>query len=370
MTIRTALVTLLAIALFAWFLSRANLSAVLTEIAHAQVGLIAWSIVIAAVMPVMRAIRWRYLLDPIGPTRFGPVLKATIVGFAALALLPARAGDVIRPYLVARSEGLSAASVFATVVMERALDLIVVLTLMASFVWLFDGRAILPASLVAGIQASATLAAAAVIALMAVMWTLATHPERIQRLVARTDRVLPHRVAHTLAVLQHRGIPTRIVKAGDRLSAGDVTMEVLHPPPAGPDGNENARSLVLEVRHAGHTLLLTGDLEGSGLERVLALPPRKVDVLMAPHHGSRKANTPDFASWARPQVVVSCQGPPRSPADAAEPYKARGAQFLGTWPHGAVTVHSHSSGMVVETFVTKQRFVVRGRQTGPPRGEP
>ena len=63
---------------------------------------------------------------------------------AALALLPARAGDVIRPYLVARTEGLSAASVFATVVMERALDLVAVLTLLASFVWVFDGRAILP----------------------------------------------------------------------------------------------------------------------------------------------------------------------------------------------------------------------------------
>src|SRR5947207_6308703 len=201
MSIRTALVTLLAIALFAWFLSRANLSAVANEIAHARIGLIVWSVIIAAVMPIVRAIRWRYLLDPIGPTRFGPVLKATIVGFAALALLPARAGDVIRPYLVARSEGLSAASVFATVVMERALDLIVVLTLMASFVWLFDGRAILPASLVAGIQASATLAAAAVVALLAVMWTLATHPERVQRLVARIDRVLPHLVAHTLAGL-------------------------------------------------------------------------------------------------------------------------------------------------------------------------
>ena len=201
MTIRTALVTLLAIALFAWFLSRANLSAVLTEIRHARMGLIIWSIVIAAVMPFVRAIRWRYLLDPIGPTRFTPVLKATIVGFAALALLPARAGDVIRPYLVARSEGLSAASVFATIVMERALDLVVVLTLMASFVWVFDGRAILPASLVAGIQASATLAAGAVVVLMTVMWTLATHPARMQRLVARTDRVLPHRVAHTLAGL-------------------------------------------------------------------------------------------------------------------------------------------------------------------------
>ena len=201
MTIRTALVTLLAIALFAWFLSRANLSAVATDIAHANISLIVWSVVIAAVMPVVRAIRWRYLLDPIGTTRFGPVLKATIVGFAALALLPARAGDVIRPYMVARSEGLSGASVFATVVMERALDLIAVVTLMASFVWMFNGRAILPANVLAPIQASAAIAAAAVVVLMASMWTLATHPERIAGFVARSDRVLPHRIAQMLSRL-------------------------------------------------------------------------------------------------------------------------------------------------------------------------
>ena len=39
-----------------------------------------------------------------------------LLGFAALALLPARAGDVMRPYMVARSEGLRVASVLATVV--------------------------------------------------------------------------------------------------------------------------------------------------------------------------------------------------------------------------------------------------------------
>jgi hypothetical protein len=201
MRTRTALVTLLAIALFAWFLSRANLKAVAGEIAHARVDLIVWAVLLAAIMPIMRAIRWRYLLDPIGPTRFGPVLRATILGFAALALLPARAGDVLRPYLVARSEGLNGASVFATIVMERALDLVAVLTLLAAFVWFFDGRAILPPGLLAPIQASATMAAGVVVALMAVMWTLATHPERIGRLVARSDRLLPHRVAHALGRL-------------------------------------------------------------------------------------------------------------------------------------------------------------------------
>ena len=201
MRIRTALVTLLAIALFAWFLSRANLAAVGNEIKHARVDLILWSALIAVVMPIVRAIRWRYLLDPIGPTRFGPVLRATILGFAALALLPARAGDVLRPYLVARSEGLNAASVFATVVMERALDLVAVLTLLASFVWLFGGRAILPPSLLAPIEASALLAAVAVVVLAAVMWTLATHPERIGRLVARSATWLPERIAHALSRL-------------------------------------------------------------------------------------------------------------------------------------------------------------------------
>src|SRR4051812_21485637 len=201
MRIRTALVTLLAIALFAWFLSRANLAAVGNEIKHARVDLIVWSALIAVVMPVVRAIRWRYLLDPIGPTRFGPVFRATILGFAALALLPARAGDVLRPYLVARSEGLNAASVFATVVMERALDLVAVLTLLASFVWLFGGRAILPPSLLGPIEASALLAALAVVGLAAVMWTLATHPERIGRLVERGTRWLPERIAQTLSGL-------------------------------------------------------------------------------------------------------------------------------------------------------------------------
>jgi competence protein ComEC len=177
------------------------------------------------------------------------------------------------------------------------------------------------------------------------------------------DKTTPG-VRHTLEILEGRGIPIRVVKAGDRLTAGEVTLEVLHPPAQGPEGVENVRSLVLEVRHARNTLLLTGDLEGAGLDRVLSLPRRRIDVLQAPHHGSPRANTKELAAWARPRVVVSCQGRPQSPADPGEPYTAAGAHFLGTWPHGAVTVRSHASGVVVETFVTGQRLVLRRRPDG------
>jgi competence protein ComEC len=165
----------------------------------------------------------------------------------------------------------------------------------------------------------------------------------------------------TLSEIDRCRIPRRVVYAGDRLDAGDVQLEVLHPPPAGPEGNENARSLVLLLRHAGHTLLLTGDLDGPGLERVLKLPPVPVDVLMAPHHGSRFPNTPELAHWAQPKVVISCEGPPHGPTRPAEPYTPIGARFLGTWPHGAITVHSHTTGIVVETFQTGHRFVIRSR---------
>ena len=136
-------------------------------------------------------------------------------------------------------------------------------------------------------------------------------------------------------------------------------MEVLHPPAVGPAGNENTRSLVLLVRHAGHAILLTGDLEGPGQARVLDLPPPAVDVLMAPHHGSSAANRPDVAAWARPAVVVSCEGPPRGSRRPPEPYTDAGARFLGTWPHGAVTVRSRPGRLVVETFHTRQCFTVR-----------
>src|SRR5262249_32485501 len=156
----------------------------------------------------------------------------------------------------------------------------------------------------------------------------------------------------TLEALRDRGIPIRIVKAGDRLRAGDVSLEVPHPPRVGPEGNENARSMVLLVEHAGHSILLTGDLDGAGRDRVLASPPVKVDVLMAPHHGSFIANTPELALWAQPSVVVSSQKKPRALGRTDEVYEARNAEFLATWTHGAVTVRSGGDGLVVEKFLT------------------
>lgn len=201
MNLRTAVVSILALALVAWFLRHANIADVWTQVRQARVDLLLLGLVFVVTTYWARAVRWQYLLEPVGRTRFRTVFRATVIGFAALALLPARVGDVLRPYLLSRREGLSTSATFATVVMERVLDLIAVLALLAIYVWGFTGDRPLPDRLLNPVKVSATLAAAVSIVLMAVMWVLATHPERIGGLAAAAARILPGRLSERVGKL-------------------------------------------------------------------------------------------------------------------------------------------------------------------------
>ena len=199
MKLRTALVSVLAIALFAWFLSHADMAAVWRHVRTARLEMLVVAFAFVFVTYWTRAVRWQHLLAPVGKTRFRTAFRTTVIGFAALGLLPARASDLLRPYLLAKQEGLSPTATFATVIMERVLDLVAVLALLAVFVWGFADARTLPANLLGPITVSASIAAAAAAALLVLMWVLASHPERIARLVLGAGRVLPRRAAERLA---------------------------------------------------------------------------------------------------------------------------------------------------------------------------
>jgi hypothetical protein len=201
MKMRTALVSVLAVALFVWFLSHADLGSVWQHVRNARVELLIVGFVFVWVTYWARAIRWQYLLGPLGGARFRTAFRTTVIGFAALGLLPARAGDLLRPYLLAKREGLDPTATFATVVMERVLDLIGVLLLLASYVWVFADDRTLPPHLLRPIEISGALGAAAAAVLGALMWVMASHPERIGRLVLVVGRVLPRKLAERLAQL-------------------------------------------------------------------------------------------------------------------------------------------------------------------------
>jgi competence protein ComEC len=164
-------------------------------------------------------------------------------------------------------------------------------------------------------------------------------------------------VQSAIAAIERHGVAVRIARAGDRFTRGGLTLDVLHPPADGPEGVENVRSMVLLLQHRGHTILLTGDLESEGVEHLKTRSALAVDILQTPHHGSG-APAEALKGWVQPRLVVSAQG--RTDAGKAEVvYSRQGIPYWATWPNGAITIRSHSTGLVAETFATGQRMVVQ-----------
>ncbi|MCG3174487.1 MAG: hypothetical protein GMKNLPBB_02726 [Myxococcota bacterium] len=69
-----------------------------------------------------RVMRIRLLLQPMGGVTMKNCFVAGSVGCFALMVLPFRLGDLVRPYMIARSEGVRMTGVLATVVVERIVD--------------------------------------------------------------------------------------------------------------------------------------------------------------------------------------------------------------------------------------------------------
>jgi uncharacterized protein (TIRG00374 family) len=80
---------------------------------------------------LFRAMRWRYLIRSIKDVKTASLFSPLMVGFMA-NMLPARAGEFVRAYLLSRKEQISFSASFATIFIERLFDLIIVLLMLVS----------------------------------------------------------------------------------------------------------------------------------------------------------------------------------------------------------------------------------------------
>ena len=185
----TILIALLTFGLVAVFLRSINLREAWRATLAAHPGWIAAAVGITLQTFLLRSWRWQSLLGPIGGARFRTAFRTMVIGFAANLLLPARVGELLRAYLLARQERLNPAAAFATVIVERLLDLCTVLLLFA--------LALLFADIDVGpqIEAAGLVAAGASIVGLVGLFVLAGHPERLGRWAGRLARHLPERAA-------------------------------------------------------------------------------------------------------------------------------------------------------------------------------
>ncbi len=219
--LRTVVILVLSVGLLALFLRGANLSVVWTEMKQASSWLIALSAAVTIATLVLRALRWQYLLAPIGHTRFVPAFRTTVIGFAASAVLPARAGEVIRPYLLARQESLSATATFATIIIERLLDAVTCVILLALFVLLFDpGVDRANPTLYSLLEVGGATVGALALLVLGGMFFAARDPQAVGRWAYKLEHVLPGRVTHGLAsILLRFAEGLAVVRTPRRLSS-------------------------------------------------------------------------------------------------------------------------------------------------------
>lgn len=114
-----------------WYAFRGvDLSAVAQGIGQVGPRWVLVSVTGALLSLVVRALRWRSLLA--GGEMIGAwsLVSATFIGILANNLLPARLGEVVRAWVLARREGARVTTVLASVVVERLLDVIAVLVLL------------------------------------------------------------------------------------------------------------------------------------------------------------------------------------------------------------------------------------------------
>ena len=127
-------VAMSSLSLLSWVLWRANLGHVWSVLKTAEYRLVMLGIPTILGGLVLRALRWRILVAPLGYVSWEESFGSLAIGYLANNVLPARAGELVRSCSLARQTGINAPSLLATIIVERVLDGLLLLAIFLSIV--------------------------------------------------------------------------------------------------------------------------------------------------------------------------------------------------------------------------------------------
>lgn len=148
--------------------------------------------------------------------------------------------------------------------------------------------------------------------------------------------------------------------AGQKWLWDGVEFEVLHPSIES-DFTGNNASCVLKVSSQHGSVLLTGDIEQAAEKSLINNMPEqiKVDILLAPHHGSKTSSSNEFIATIAPEYAVISAGYrnrfgfPKQ--DIMSRYEAHGVKTLVTFMTGEISMKFSAAGLIIEQFRSKNR---------------
>lgn len=90
------------------------------------------ALVFAFAAQVLRSVRWGVILRPLETIPALSLFSITSVGFLAIVALPARLGELVRPYLVTGVSGIPLSAALGTIIVERIADGLTVMLILAA----------------------------------------------------------------------------------------------------------------------------------------------------------------------------------------------------------------------------------------------
>jgi glycosyltransferase 2 family protein len=160
-----------------------------------------------------RTWRWHYLLRPIKKISLRSLFPVLVIGYMGNNVYPARAGEVIRAYVLKRKEGVDISPSLAIIVVERIFDGVVML--------FFVAVALPFTPLPAALRQIVILGSIAFLGLLLVFFAIAALPRQAQAVYGTLiDRLVPEKWR-----LQAKGILDRFMEGLSCLRRpGDVAM--------------------------------------------------------------------------------------------------------------------------------------------------
>lgn len=136
---RGAIGLALTIVLLWWVFRDAHWGEMWTHLRNTNGPLVVLAVAVGTCMFPLRARRWRPILHSVAADLpFDPLWRSTAVGMMANNILPARIGELVRAYMLTRLTPVPFSASFASLVVDRAFDAVIVLLL--TVLAMFDPR--------------------------------------------------------------------------------------------------------------------------------------------------------------------------------------------------------------------------------------
>src|SRR6266542_3992846 len=192
---------------FAWTLQRGGLPLLPPRDAFRGVKIVNCieCIALIAVLHTFRATRWRHLLSPIADLPLRRILAVSWIGFAAILLMPLRAGEIVRPYMIRQKGKVSIAAATGTVGAERVIDGLCLTLLLGVCMQLARPLSPLPDHIgklqipVAAVAVSAYVSLLGFVCAFGLMGLFYWRPVLGHKFVEKTLGLVSHRVAQKAA---------------------------------------------------------------------------------------------------------------------------------------------------------------------------